>query len=195
MFGPPGAAPSMSLRTAMPCQCTDVGCSRRLARVTASSSPTLARISGPGTPVPWTRVRANVPPRSTVAGSGVNDAVTVRPVCGRAASAAAMAAAMEAVWLAAGLVERPQAASANPPVMAAATNVRRLSSIRSNGDSVIMAPSSLVRAARRRSPRFGEPHRSRSLIAGVAVDWSPRRAVIVAVTLTVIVVLLLAVAG
>ena len=48
-----------------------------------------------------------------------------------------------------------------------------------------------VRAARRRSPRFGEPHRSRSLIAGVAVDWSPRRAIIVAVTMTVIVVLLL----
>jgi hypothetical protein len=53
----------------------------------------------------------------------VNDAVTVRPVCGRAASAAAMAGSRLVV---AGLAERPQPASANPPATVAATNARRL---------------------------------------------------------------------
>ena len=97
-----------------------------MATVTASSSPTLARISGPGMALPEARVCARVPPRSMVARCGVSEAVTVRPVCGRAASVATMAASRDVGGLAAEPLERAQPASANPPATAAATNARRL---------------------------------------------------------------------
>ncbi|CFS60975.1 Uncharacterised protein [Mycobacterium tuberculosis] len=52
MFAVAGSVPSISLRSAMPCQCTDVGSPRRLVTETTISSPTVARISGPGMVLP-----------------------------------------------------------------------------------------------------------------------------------------------
>lgn len=41
--------PSMSLRSATPCQCTLVGCGIRLVNVARTVSPLFTRITGPGT--------------------------------------------------------------------------------------------------------------------------------------------------
>ena len=100
MFGVAGSTPSMSLRSAIPCQCTDVGSLSRLWTVIASSSPMLARISGPGMVLPKASVRAVTPPRSMSVCWAVKVAVTVRPLCGRAASAALIAASILASLLA-----------------------------------------------------------------------------------------------
>src|SRR3954454_3694139 len=59
---------------------------------------------------------------STFAGWGVKLAVTVRPLCGRAASAAAIAADMGD----ADEADRPHAASVNPPATPAAMKPRLL---------------------------------------------------------------------
>ncbi len=128
MFGVAGAAPSMSLRNAMPCQCKDVGESSRLETVTASSSPMLARISGPGIVSPYDSVWTIGPPRSICARWAVSLAVTVCPLCGRAASAAAMAAAIWAELFVALVLDWPHPASAKPPAIPAAMKPRLVSS-------------------------------------------------------------------
>ncbi|CFE45281.1 Uncharacterised protein [Mycobacterium tuberculosis] len=64
------------------------------------------------------------PPRSILAGWGVSVAVTVRPLCGRAASAASIAAVIPAAPDAVGF--EAQAASAKPLAMPAPRKPRRL---------------------------------------------------------------------
>jgi hypothetical protein len=59
---------------------------------------------------------------STFVGCGVKLTVTVRPLCGRAASAAAIAADIGD----ADVVDRPHAASVNPPAIPAAMKPRLL---------------------------------------------------------------------
>ena len=68
--------PSMSLRSAMPCQWTLVSSGSRLSTATRSRSPAVARISGPGTLSSYAQVDTVRPPRSIWVGCGVNRAVT-----------------------------------------------------------------------------------------------------------------------
>ena len=67
----------------------------------------------------YASVRAIVPPKSTSAGVGDSAAVTVRPLCGRAASAAAIGSVAGVA-----LVGFPQAATAALVARVAARNVR-----------------------------------------------------------------------
>ncbi len=69
--------PSMSLRSAIPCQWTLVSAGRALSTVTRSKSPALARSSGPGTLSPYAQVCMIGPPRSTAVACGVSLAVMV----------------------------------------------------------------------------------------------------------------------
>src|SRR6516164_796324 len=171
MFGVAGSAPTISLRSVMPCQCTDVGLSSRFETATTSSSPMRARISGPGMVLPKASVRTIGPPRSICDCWGVRLAVTVRPLCGRAASAAAMAAdiwaALPDAW---GLVS-PQAANAIPPAMPAAMKPRLVSCAPPKrtplvGSTGFIAP---------RSGRFGPGalYRARALAGTVSAHGAP----------------------
>ena len=64
------STPSMSLRSAMPCQCTLVSLGSWLSTVTRSRSPAVARIRGPGTLSPYAQVDTVRPPRSIWVGCG-----------------------------------------------------------------------------------------------------------------------------
>ncbi|HEY9264851.1 hypothetical protein QQA43_31135 (plasmid) [Mycolicibacterium vanbaalenii] len=68
-------------------------------------------------------------------GPGVNVASTVRPVCGRADSAADIASSGVAT-----VFGRAQPATATAPAMLAATNVRRLNCVELNNDSAMTRP-------------------------------------------------------
>ncbi len=84
-----GGTPSMSLRSARPCQWSEVGSGRWLLSVATRVSPAVVRTGVPGRE-PKVQVRAVVPPpRSTVSAVAVTVTGRSRPVPPRAASARA----------------------------------------------------------------------------------------------------------
>lgn len=81
--------PSMSLRRASPCQWSEVGCGRWLARVRASVSPAVTRISCPGSRSPYAHeLTVCPPPRSSRDGVAVRAALRSGPLPRRFSAAA-----------------------------------------------------------------------------------------------------------
>ncbi|BCO39995.1 hypothetical protein MINTM019_08800 [Mycobacterium paraintracellulare] len=78
-------------------------------------------------------------------------AVTVRPLCGRAASAASTAAAILALPDGSGLVWL-HAVSANPPAMPAAMKPRLVSRVRSKVTSLVGCPGNECSSSLRNYP-------------------------------------------
>lgn len=111
----------------------------------------LARSTGPGMESPKASVRTTGPPRSICTCWDVRVAVTVRPLCGRAASAASTAAAIRALPDGSGLVWL-HAVSANPPAMPAAMKPRLVSRVRSKVTSLVGCPGNECSSSLRNYP-------------------------------------------
>ena len=84
-----GAAPSMSLRTRIPCQCSVVSASRPFWTLTFTRSPDFRRSSGATAAPPYVHVFTRRPPRSTVENPAARANAAVVPFQARADSAAA----------------------------------------------------------------------------------------------------------
>ncbi|PMC03545.1 phosphatase [Microbacterium sp. UMB0228] len=137
-----GGTPSMSLRSASPCQCTEVSVSSWLRTVAFSVSPAPRRITGAGIE-PNAQVAAVVPARSSALGAAVNVAVVTLPVPPRRRSASRTGAPSGCTQLAAGAQEA-RAMVARVPTLTP-RNARRVSRKRVRGsDGTVIGVSSRV---------------------------------------------------
>src|SRR5262245_66389923 len=152
--------PSMSLRSATPCQCTLVEAGSRLSTSTRIRSPARARISGPGAASVYPQVRTSGPRRSGGTGRAVRVVVVTAPVRCRAASTRPTSS--ESGGTRAGSAANSLPAQAAAPAAPASPTVpaipaRTLRRVMAGG--IVVAPSGKVSADLVKQVGRGEIHR------------------------------------